>query len=397
MCVEKLNKPNELISLISEKPLTLIQRKLYNIFLKNTQNIVKFSNLKEYEEIDTDKLYKFSIPCAESHQGANVKIKDYLYAKQQLEKLMAVTVSVIDRNNPNNWDSFSILPKIRKIDDEYEYFLIGNIVKALKIQNYFTSLNLLIMNTLGGQYSIILYELAIQYKKKQIPRMSIEELRKITGTENVYKKFPNFRARVLDPAIEEVTEKTDIKLSYELKKIGNAYKYIDFKITPKRKKSIEQYTEEYKEYNENVLKLFELLPSEEKSEKNKKELAKLIKEHSFKMLKEDIIYCKNQNYNKFMPYFINSCENGHYSTDELEKNKLKEEQKAKRLQVEKEEMDIIKEEEEEINKRIEEEYKELTELEKEEYSKKYNLLPNRTKKFLTLENYIKGQLELEIK
>ncbi len=68
----------------------------------------------------------------------------------------------------------------------------------------------------------------MRYRKLKIPKMSIEEFRELTGTENKYPRFFDLEKRVLIPACEEISEKTDIKLHYETEKTGKSVTHINF-------------------------------------------------------------------------------------------------------------------------------------------------------------------------
>ncbi|MBN2837189.1 MAG: replication initiation protein [Fusobacteriaceae bacterium] len=222
---EKLNKPNELISIITDKSISLTQRKAYNIFLKYAQNLLKFEDYKDNV---------FKIECSLLHKNANINNKnlDYVY-KEELENLMTTVVEIVDKDNPKNWKAFTLLSYIEKKDNYYYYELNQFIIHSLIEQNFFTPLNLIIINSLSSQYSIILYELAIRYQKYKIPKMTVEEIRNITHTQKEYKRFYDLKKYVLDAACKEISEKTDIILSYTTEKKGRRISHIDFSIQSK--------------------------------------------------------------------------------------------------------------------------------------------------------------------
>ena len=143
---------------------------------------------------------------------------------------MSTVVEIIDKDNPKNWEAFTLLSHIKRENNIYYYELNQFILKALRDQTFFTPLNLLIINSLSSQYSIIFYELAIRYNKFKIPKMTIEEVRKLTNTEDDYNRIYDFKKYVLDTACEEISEKTDIILTYETEKKGRRIAFIDFEI-----------------------------------------------------------------------------------------------------------------------------------------------------------------------
>ena len=219
-----LNKPNELITIISKKEVLISQRKAYNLFLKYAQNLIKLQN---YEG------NIFKIECNELHDYAELKHKDLKYIEEKLTELMEIIIKIKDRNNPQNWKPCTLLSYIEKKGDYYYYELNNFILKALKEQDFVTPLNLLIINSLTSNYSIIFYEIAMRYHKLKIPRMRLEEIRELTNTEDKYKETKYFTKFVLDFACKEISEKTDINLTYTSKRTGRRISHIDFIIEKK--------------------------------------------------------------------------------------------------------------------------------------------------------------------
>lgn len=78
----------------------------------------------------------------------------------------------------------------------------------LQLQDNFTQYELGWTVQFKSKYSIRLYEYlkSIHYNKLEAYEkiMTVEELRKAMGAEDVHKEWKNFRARVLEPAIEEI-------------------------------------------------------------------------------------------------------------------------------------------------------------------------------------------------
>ncbi|OCL28758.1 hypothetical protein U472_00110 [Orenia metallireducens] len=387
---EMLNKPNQLISIVPEQKVTTTQRKAYNSFLKYAQRKLKFEDYKENI---------FKIPYSELHKRANLKNKNTEYIYQELEGLMKTTVKIVDKENPDNWKAFTLLSYIERKDNFYYYELNHFIINALKEQQFFTPLNLMMIKSLDSQYSIIFYELAIRYQKYKIPKMSIEEVRKLTNTKSEYKRFYNFRKRVLDVACEEISKKTDIKLSYITEKRGRRIAFIDFKIERKKEEIPVEIKVKEQEYSAEVLGLFNLLPKVEQVESNKRELAKLLEEHSFRYLKADIEYAKESNPDNFIGFLKASCQNAHYSSVEIEK-----EEKQKELAKQREEAEMKRKElEEKIEKKARakamERYKVLSDSELERYEQEYRKMAKLVPKSIrpAKKEYIIGSLEDKFK
>jgi len=408
---ELLHKPNQLISILPKKSLSLIQQKSFNIFLRNAQQMIKFTDAEKYIKINEDKRYKFEISCNQLHQQAGLKVKDVEYIKSELEKLMEIIISVEDKENKKNWSVFHLLEKVEKIDGIYKYFLDGFIVNALKENNFFTSLNLMQIKKLKSKYSLVFYELAIRYKKLKIPKMSIDKIRELTNTQNLYSSMKDFRKRVLDKACEEISEKTDIILSYKKpEKNGRRIAYIDFIIEEKINENFEDLKElesikdlkniekiKVINYSEEVLNLYKVLPIEDQLETRKKQLEKLLKEHSYEMLEADIKYCKKNSKKNFWGYFVKSINSGHYSTIEVEKEKAKEELVKKQKILEEHKKELKKQEKIFLEEQAKEMFENISENELNNYEKEYKKQEKILKRVgVNLESFIISEIKYKL-
>ena len=393
-----LNKPNQLIGLKTSETITATQRKIYNVFLAIAQQKVKFN---DFGEIDKDKTYWFEVDYKNTHRVAGANNRNLKYIEQQLDDLMKIIVTLREEDNPDDWkEKFSLLPKMKKEDGKYKFMLIGNIVKALKEQNYFTHLDLIRMQNLKSQYSVVFYELAIRYQKVEIPKMSIEKIREITNTQNEYKRFYDFKRRVLDQACNETSEKTDIILSYKTEKKGRKIAYIKFKIERKPDKILKKLNEDKpKGYSPKVLELFELLPKNEQVESNKETLDNLLENYEFKYIKADIEYAKQFKPQNFMGFLKSSCDAGHYGKPMLEKREKEKELAKKRKEKKRQQKKAKEELKERVKQMALTRYKQLSQEEKEKYSKGYKSMSDIVPATLrpSKEEYIIGQLEKKIK
>ena len=106
-----------------------------------------------------------------------------------------------------------------------------------QLEKHFTSYQLEQVKDLSSIYAIRLYELMMQWrssgKTQQIP---IDELRYKLGIEpGQYKQMVNFKTKVLDFAIDQINEHTDIKASYEQHKEGRSITGFTFTFKEKPK------------------------------------------------------------------------------------------------------------------------------------------------------------------
>jgi len=368
---ETVKKPNRTM-IITNKEITLTQRKAYNVILHQAQEQVKQNN----------NLILFNFMLSDIKEKSGIKATNYVQLKKSIEALADIKVETVHENG--DWGFFRLISEAKKIGEFLQIQLPETIRQALINNDYYTTLDLMIVKQLHGKYSVILYEFAMRYHKKQLPELSIQEFRELTGTIEI-KSYNNFginKQKVIEPAIKEINEKTDIILSYQAIKKGRTVKSIKFSI----KRKNQDYNKESKmeqldfdnnihlenveiEENQDYIVLYSLLPESEQIEKRKEELKELLKKHSFQYLESDIKYCKRMNIKKgFWGYFLTSVKKGHYSADEIRKKEIKKE-KAEKKNIEEEQEAKLREEKvkeilnnpsEEILNKFEIDYKKMT-------------------------------------
>ncbi len=379
---ELVHKPNETI-MITNKEITIVQRKAYNVILYQAQQMVK--------QNPNQILFKFSI--ADLKEKAGINATNNVELKKSIERLKDIKIETVYENR--DWSIFSLIAQAEKIDKHLEIQLPEKIRQALLENNYYTTLDLMIIKNLQGKYAIILYEFAVRYQKVKLPELSIQEFRKLTGTDEVYKDFGILRLKTIEPALAEINEKTDIIMRYEVIKTGRSITSIKFFAEKKNEDNL-QWIEPIEavivntEYSDEVSELFSILPEEEKLERRKKEIETLLKKHTFKMLKADIEYCNKQRPEKYWAYFKKSLKNGHYSSEEVEKKeKIKAKQKEKK-EIEKKEIEIKENKVKELSILAENVYNSLNNEMMEEYIEKsgYRKLPEKFRKNMNLKDMI---------
>lgn len=104
------------------------------------------------------------------------------------------------------------------------------------LEEHFTSYDIEQVAPLKSGYAVRLYELVISWRVKgKTEKISVEQLRRKLGIEpNQYEKMELFKRKVLDPATKQISNNTDIMLSYEQHKKGR--QITDFTFSFKHKK-----------------------------------------------------------------------------------------------------------------------------------------------------------------
>lgn len=93
----------------------------------------------------------------------------------------------------------------------------------------FTSFKFEQVSSLKSVYSIRLYELFIQFQKFEQRQVSIEELKAMLGIEpEQYRLIKELKRRVINPAIKELNDKTNLEVNYEQIKDGRKIVALEF-------------------------------------------------------------------------------------------------------------------------------------------------------------------------
>ncbi|WP_201540936.1 replication initiation protein RepM [Psychrobacter sp. 1044] len=135
------------------------------------------------------------------------------------------------------------IQQVRYLDDEgaielvFTLAVVNGISRINGAEDFFTSYLLEQTASMDSIYSVRLYELLVQWKAaKQTPMFDLEKFREQLGVEvSEYKAMCDFKKRVLQVAIDEINEKSDIKVSYEQVKKGRSIAGFKFKVLAKDK------------------------------------------------------------------------------------------------------------------------------------------------------------------
>nr|WP_181718198.1 RepB family plasmid replication initiator protein [Psychrobacter sp.]QJS05934.1 DNA replication protein [Psychrobacter sp.] len=108
-------------------------------------------------------------------------------------------------------------------------------LKAFDASNPFTKYKKENVLLLKGEYSIDLYHIAKKYEGMTTFQMTLEDYKLELGLPKSYNRINNLKARALEPAIDEINEKTDINITYENVKRGRTVTGLKFTVKPKAK------------------------------------------------------------------------------------------------------------------------------------------------------------------
>ena len=117
------------------------------------------------------------------------------------------------------------------------YFSQEVISLISRLSEQFTKYHIKQVSDFKSKYSIRLYELVIKWlSAKKTEKYSIDSLRLKLGLEGTeYSTMSNFKFNVLDKAVSEINQHTDIIIDYDQFKKGRVITDIQFSIKPKSK------------------------------------------------------------------------------------------------------------------------------------------------------------------
>jgi plasmid replication initiation protein len=207
----------------SSYKLTLIEQKILRV-------LAACVDKQDYKES-----YTFSVLELGNLLGCDPK-SCYSQIENAADLLMKRFIKIKDPNNHKNWTSYHIIKRATcfngeftiHIDEEMKPFYIA-------LENY-TRYQLKNILRFRCSHSFKIYDLVKQYEKIGWRELSVDRFREILEFgKNEYKSFHHIRQKVIEPAINEINEKTDLIVKFTPIKTGRKITSIKFEFTPKNK------------------------------------------------------------------------------------------------------------------------------------------------------------------
>lgn len=185
--------------------------------------------------IDHDSLLRIHASSYAEQFGVNDKTA-YTVVKDASKGLFDRYVTYHDKNPKNGKDRSFHCRWVDKIGVEpdsgivYMRFTSDVVPLITRLESHFTSYEIAEVANLTSIYAIRLYELIIQWRDNGVTqKYKIDELRQKLGVEpEQYKTMSNFKAKVLDRAIKQINQHTDITVKYEQHKTGRKITAMSF-------------------------------------------------------------------------------------------------------------------------------------------------------------------------
>ncbi len=212
-----------------ENKLTLIQRKICNILL--------FNALDKINDQETH-----SIPLRQLCSLVGYNSHDSKRIKEAIKSLIAVVMewNLLEDNKFLNehaypeevitWNASALLAGASIKSGIIHYSYSPQIKSVLSSLDIYGRINLFVQAKFNSTYSLVLYENCVRFKNiKQTSWFPIELFRSLMGVSgDKYPSFKEFKRNVINVAVKEINQKSDIYIEPQFKKSGRNITAIQF-------------------------------------------------------------------------------------------------------------------------------------------------------------------------
>lgn len=187
------------------------------------QRLILFA-IAQIDSVNDESFFKFSCTVKELEKELNIDLNE--------NRLKNLAVNILKKplliKDGINWIACNWFSSFKYYGGEarMEFKISDDLVPyLLKLKEKFTTYSLEIAIQFQGKYTTRFYEFCMQVKNQNKKEISFELnfLYELLQLPKSLKIFADFKKRVLDPSINEINEKTEIKASYEAIKTGRKY------------------------------------------------------------------------------------------------------------------------------------------------------------------------------
>lgn len=154
-----------------------------------------------------------------------------------------------------------------KVTIKFHEDMMPFLLEVTKQNKFFTHYQLKYILPMKSQYAIRLYEILKSYQRNNIEWFfDIDKLKKQLNCEN-YNRFPDFRRWVIEPAVADINEFTDIKIAWDTQKEGRKVARVVFYMVGKKKDELLEAEKAISDTLDGQIDILELLTGEQNSVK----------------------------------------------------------------------------------------------------------------------------------
>lgn len=217
---ETLIKPGELVDVVEVTPLTLADRRIYNLLLENA-----------WDAIDKPVTHVIAKSLLRGSHNANDRIG------ASIERLMSAIVKI-----EVVWDGEPAIERVQLLggnvetlrsDGLLEYEIPARLRKIIGNSTIFARLQREVMFALTSKYALTLYEMVQKrgnLRWRSSDKFSLEELRGILGVpKGKLNSWSNLKLRAIDPAVVEVNALSDYVVEIAPIKTGRRVTHVELR------------------------------------------------------------------------------------------------------------------------------------------------------------------------
>ena len=204
--------------------LSLLQRKLVNALLYNA-----------YDQLLTAKEHQISaaVLCEMIGFGSH----NSAYLKAALKGLMETVVEfdVLEDDGETSWEAMVLLPYAKIKGGVCTYRYEQSLAEKLYHPDVYSKINLSVLREMKSAHALVLYENCYRYVDiAHTPWWDVDVFRKLMAVEQMtsYKQFKLLNRAVIQPAMKEVNELSNIQIELETKRKGRTVTGLRFLIRP---------------------------------------------------------------------------------------------------------------------------------------------------------------------
>ena len=208
---DEIIKPNELVHIIETKPLTLEARRIYNLLIANAWDRIEEPVVHCIRKSDLRGLHNGNdriVDAIRSLMGTIVETEVERDGKKFVRRVQLLT------DNEEELDERGVL----------NYSFSAGLRSIFKSSFVFAALQRKVMFAFTSRYALVLYEMIQargRLKYKWSEEFELERFRRLMGVPpDKLKQFGHFNARVLVPAVTEVTGLSDYNVKITPVKTG---------------------------------------------------------------------------------------------------------------------------------------------------------------------------------
>lgn len=237
--------------------LTRSQRAIYNYLLYVVKETLRSNPEQRRFEANISDIKKFTGAQNNSHIKENIE-------KMQLSQ---VKYNVLGKDKSKQWEKFPLIVDVDVKEEGFITFSMSEeLIKAIDYPAIYGMIDLKVVKQLQSKYAVAIYEFVSDYLKIGKKRVNLDDFKVLMGIDpqTGYKRFSDFKTRVIDPSLKEINEKTSIALWVETIYRGRKATALEFRFIYKDEAKTQQKQfdkkEQFVKYREEVYKTSEGRP-----------------------------------------------------------------------------------------------------------------------------------------